>query len=725
MDAYRDVARHDTKCLYTPRAGCVATETTTTWVVDDWGQQCSSALSAYFQVRILTVNRRPITCIPLLLIFVGLSGCSRDISEPVTGKFVENPIDPWIITNLNDRDKTPSLLWNGQIGFRFWRGGGAKGQPFFSVDEYDTTGEEKIRSMDSPLPNGFLVDGKLQTISSDSSYRQTLDMRTSELTSHWTSQLGFTIDCITVLHPIKRMISERWTLTGDTKGHTVDFDLGQAGSFGKEYMLATDITVGSSHMKGKLLATRAEGSNLIVDYTLSLGRSPNWLAIQKSRGNDPAEPASWYAPPAIETFDQLDAEARKIWVDRWKTDIEIDGPAEDQQAVRSFLFYLRSAIDPAGGMSISPFGLSNKMYNGHVFWDADTWVFPALMLLDPQEAVAIPLYRHNTLLRTRLNSAVAKPGLNEIPSALRFAWESSTSGTDVAPMQMRDELHVSGDVAWCMAQASDLWLMRDEETAELIKNVGQGFSMASKSTPGKPLELNHVMSPDENHVGDNDLYTNLLAQWTTKGGRWGKDFDSMSSSTNFKLPHDDKSFLTYDNDQLRGYKQAAAVLSIYPLQYPVAEMQANVMMDRFADKVTKNGPAMSDSVHALIWARLGEKEKAYKTWQESWIPFTRQPLLLFSEKRVKPTTYFTTGAAGSLQTVLFGFLGFRLDSVSEQDAAWSKKLEGNSWLSIKPNLPPQWKSVKVKNFTVHGRHYTLTATHRPSGPDAAEVIQGD
>jgi hypothetical protein len=127
----------------------------------------------------------------------------------------------------------------------------------------------------------------------------------------------------------------------------------------------------------------------------------------------------------------------------------------------------------------------------------------------------------------------------------------------------------------------------------------------------------------------------------------------------------------------------------------------------------------------LCRTRSGETDKAYSTWQDSWKPFTKQPLMLFSEKRTKPTTYFTTGAAGSLQTVLFGFLGFRLDSVAEQGAAWSKQLRGNNWLSIKPNLPLQWKSVKLKNFTVLGHRYTLTATHRPNGQDAAEVIQGD
>jgi len=673
------------------------------------------------RVKIRDVNRRLTIFASLLLLFGALSGCSRETSNPAkTITKIEAPIDPWILTSLDGSDKTPALLWNGQIGFRFGRDGGAQGQPFFSIDEYDTAGEEKIRSMDNPLPIGFAVDGKLLTIGGD--YKQTLDMRTSELTTHWTAQPGFTVDCVAVIHPAKRMIAERWTLTGDTNGHTVDFDLGQTGPLGKESMLATDITVGPSNMKGKVLATKVEGPNLVIDYSLSLGRSPNWLAIQKSRGNNPSVAPSWFAPATIETFDVLDVEARKIWADRWKTDLEIDGPVEDQQAVRSFLFYLRSAIDPHGDMSISPFGLSNQMYNGHVFWDADTWVFPALMLLDPERAESIPNYRFATEKAAALNNLSINAAKR--PIYLKYAWESSASGRETAPGHWNKEYHVSGDVAWAMNQLSALGLYNPQHVADTIRRIGFGFELlADSSGTTNPRKIKDTVSPDENHTGDNDLYTNLLAQWTANLGAWSFPPTYNRASTVYKLPEDDKSFLTYDNDPLRGYKQAAAVLSIYPLQYPPAEKQAKVMMDRFADKVTKNGPAMSDSVHALIWARLGEKDKAYKTWQDSWKPFTKQPLLLFSEKRVKPTTYFTTGAAGSLQTVLFGFLGFRLDSVEEQGAAWSKKLEGNSWLSIKPNLPLNWKSVKLKNFIVHGRHYTLTASHQPTGPDNAQVVE--
>ena len=65
------------------------------------------------------------------------------------------------------------------------------------------------------------------------------------------------------------------------------------------------------------------------------------------------------------------------------------------------------------------------------------------------------------------------------------------------------------------------------------------------------------MSPDENHIGDNDLYTNLLAMWLTNGRKW-------PATPTYKLPKDAKGFLTYDGDPVKGYKQAAAILACYP-----------------------------------------------------------------------------------------------------------------------------------------------------------------
>jgi trehalose/maltose hydrolase-like predicted phosphorylase len=297
--------------------------------------------------------------------------------------------------------------------------------------------------------------------------------------------------------------------------------------------------------------------------------------------------------------------------------------------------------------------------------------------------------------------------------AAMFPWESSVTGRETVPGQSRFQHHITGTVAFSLAKAAALGLVPESDAQEVRQAAAQ-FYRARSIQSARGLEIRGTMSPDEHHVGDNDLYTNMLAQWCVAGGSWNR-----SSEPRFALPSDEKSLLTYDDDGLRGYKQAAAVLAIYPLQHPEAESQARAMMERFADQVTENGPAMSDSVHALIWARLGERERAYEAWRASWRDFAMAPHLLFSEKRRKEVTYFTTGAGGSLQAVLFGFLGIRLDYEEDPTASWSKRLVGEHWLTVTPNLPPAWKSVKLENFDLLGRPYTLSATH-----DGITVSQG-
>src|SRR3984885_9899490 len=36
-------------------------------------------------------------------------------------------------------------------------------------------------------------------------------------------------------------------------------------------------------------------------------------------------------------------------------------------------------------------------YTGHAFWDSDTWIFPALLLLHPERAKSLAVFRAHTL----------------------------------------------------------------------------------------------------------------------------------------------------------------------------------------------------------------------------------------------------------------------------------------------------------------------------------------
>jgi len=376
-------------------------------------------------------------------------------------------------------------------------------------------------------------------------------------------------------------------------------------------------------------------------------------------------------------------------------------------------------------MSISPMGLSNSVYNGHVFWDADIWVFPALALIDPDRAKAIPDYRLRMMKQAQTNwslwyeerpTANGKMGpqpIEGVPApGIKYPWESSVTGKETVPGPSKFEDHITGSVAFSISQAAALGLATSS-TAVQIMGLADGFYRQRATFEKGIYEIKDVVSPDENHTGDNDLYTNLVAQWCENRGTWDevKARAAMAQARTFwapyKLPKDDKTFLTYDHDPMRGYKQAAAVLSIYPLQYPPAEAQVKPMMDRFADKAIKNGPAMTDSIHALIWARLGEADKAYDEWRDGWQPFVKPPFLLFSEKRNQSRTYFTTGAAGCLQTVLYGFAGLRIDSKPAPGAQWSMPLKNGQILSIAPHLPKAWKKLTLKNLTILDRRFTF------------------
>ncbi|MFQ3667628.1 MAG: hypothetical protein SNJ61_01880 [Fimbriimonadaceae bacterium] len=646
--------------------------------------------------------------------------------------------DPWVLATEDPRAETPALLWNGLIGIRVGRSGTSidnAGQvlPFFKIDEYEVSGEEKIVPLPGPLQIEARVGDTLLRAPDGTDYRQELDMRTGILVSRWKQRAGssdLSVRVETAVHPSDYQVGIRWEVSGASP-QTVRF-VSRFPAFSNETSVEGRFGPYDTWAKGRRVRT-TEGDREILEYSVRFNRSDALLVRAVARGQTLAFKPNVDAPADPDTVESIFAASREAWARRWQTDIEIDGPVEDQQAVRSFLFYLRSSVHPEGEMAVSPMGLASETYFGHVFWDADVWVFPALALIDPTAARTIPDYRLTLMPQARRNfrqwldddrpvgNGNLGPPADEVwaASGIMKAWESSVSGRETVPGPSRFQHHITGTVAFALDKAAALGLADPEKAATAVREAEVFFrARATESSEGaSELSIDGTMSPDEFYTGNNDLYTNLLAQWAVNGGTWVRP----EGAPVFRLPRSGDALLTYDgDDDRRRYKQAAAVLAIYPLQAPVAEAQAADMMRRFSERITPNGPAMSDSVHGLIYARLGDTERAYEFWRKSWQEFTGHPLLIFSEKRRRAETYFTTGAGGSLQTVLYGFLGFRLDYEKREDAAWTMPVRNGRWLSANPKLPPQWNRVTLKNFEVLGRRFTLTAT-----PDAVRVSPGD
>jgi trehalose/maltose hydrolase-like predicted phosphorylase len=348
---------------------------------------------------------------------------------------------------------------------------------------------------------------------------------------------------------------------------------------------------------------------------------------------------------------------------------------------------------------MAPFGISNDLYFGHTFWDADVWMLPALLFTEPQAARDIVDYRLSLVEQARKNAAVT---LKQPSKALQFPWESSVSGKETVPGESKKEHHITGSVLWGMTQAEAAGLVPSVTVKPIAQGAATFYQLRSKKT-NRGREILDVMSPDENFIGDNDLYTNLLAQWLTNDRNW-------EGPTKFYLPKDDKSLLTYEHDPLRSYKQAAAVLAIYPLEFPEAEKNARAMMDRFESKVIKNGPAMTESVHSIIWARLGETDKALTAWKKSYEPFLVKGSNEFSEKRSTVRTYFYTGSAGVINSVIYGFAGIRLDKKPQQRATFSKQLKSGWYLSVTPHVPAELGDLQLTNLVIDGKTTSLKCT---------------
>src|SRR5262249_14307639 len=101
-------------------------------------------------------------------------------------------------------------------------------------------------------------------------------------------------------------------------------------------------------------------------------------------------------------FEGLLDEHRRAWASRWTdSDVVIEGDDEMQLAGRAALYHLFATCRDTGEAAVGARGLSGPAYAGHVFWDSDIFVLPALTATHPESARAMLEYRINRLPAAR------------------------------------------------------------------------------------------------------------------------------------------------------------------------------------------------------------------------------------------------------------------------------------------------------------------------------------
>jgi len=105
---------------------------------------------------------------------------------------------------------------------------------------------------------------------------------------------------------------------------------------------------------------------------------------------------------------------------------------------------LRSGVDT----STSPAGLSSGVTT-HVFWDADTWMFPSLLALHPEQADSMVAYRDRLLGAAKdyaqANGTGARATLGVGPQRGRGALRRGASSSSTSPPMSRSR---SGSTSW-------------------------------------------------------------------------------------------------------------------------------------------------------------------------------------------------------------------------------------------------------------------------------------
>jgi trehalose/maltose hydrolase-like predicted phosphorylase len=121
--------------------------------------------------------------------------------------------------------------------------------------------------------------------------------------------------------------------------------------------------------------------------------------------SDPAAAAFDAARGAADKgWSRLLADSASAWRVRWQSDVVAPDEPEIQSGLRGSLYSLYSSTNPQQDNSISPVGLSSDNYGGTVFWDADTWMLPALLQFAPDLAKSIVEYRYKTLPAAQVNA---------------------------------------------------------------------------------------------------------------------------------------------------------------------------------------------------------------------------------------------------------------------------------------------------------------------------------
>lgn len=340
--------------------------------------------------------------------------------------------------------------------------------------------------------------------------------------------------------------------------------------------------------------------------------------------------------------------------------VEIQGNARLQSDLDFCLYGMLCAAGQDGKSSVAAKGLSGEGYEGHYFWDCETYIFPFFLLTAPDMARRLLVYRYEKLDAARRHARM----LGHVRGAL-YPWRTIT-GSECSSYYPSGsaQYHINADVAHAFCQY--WYATRDAfflpaicevlvETARLYLDVGHVLD-------GR-FRIDGVTGPDEyTCMVNNNYYTNAgaaqnllqacalchtldeMGGFAALSARIGVTMEELAAfakaGESMYYPMDealgvckqDDSFMSkkawpiaeipaenfpllihyhplYIN-RCRICKQADTVLShyIYREETPLVMMRTY----RYYEEITTHDSSLSGCVFSIMAARLGDMERAMR-----------------------------------------------------------------------------------------------------------------
>ncbi|MFS0912218.1 glycoside hydrolase family 65 protein [Microbacterium sp. 179-I 3D2 NHS] len=211
------------------------------------------------------------------------------------------------------------------------------------------------------------------------------------------------------------------------------------------------------------------------------------------------------------------ADQRARLDDYWRcADVEVDGEPRLQQAVRYALFQVFQASVRAELRSVPGKGLTGSGYEGHTFWDFETFVLPVLTSTAPHAAEQALRWRHSTLDHARERArhlhfdGAAFPWRTIDGRESSGYWPASTAA-----------FHVNADIAGAVLHyvraTGDQDFEREAGLEILVETARLWASLGFWDEAGD-FHIHGVTGPDEySAIANDNVFTNLSAQRNLRG----------------------------------------------------------------------------------------------------------------------------------------------------------------------------------------------------------------